>query len=568
MELIGTRSRRTGIGRLLAVVVVAGAGLAVGVSSGAAAGAPCGSTGDYSTSGTTATCAYTSAGTEDTFSVPTGVTSLSVTAVGASGGIGSLAGDVPGAGAVVVNTGLPVPTGASTLWVVVGGPGGGAVTTCPDSIQAPGGFPDGGPSGSNAGCEYTDGGGGGSSAVLTEPRATAVSTGQLTGNLATDARLLVAGGGGGGAGGVGESFTPGGSAGDSTVTGAGAGGCGVQGGAGGVGPTDGSDGGGAGDCGLGTSVTPSAPGTAATGGEGSNDDPPGGYDGAGGGGGWFGGGGSNFLGSGGGGSSYGGAGPSNGISITTASSSQASEVEISWTIPNATPSISTQQEPASATVGSSIADKASVSGGDSPTGTVTFNVYNNSNGTGTPLFTDTENLVGGSATSKSYTPTAVGTDYWVVTYNGDSNNQAVTSATDAEPVKVTVTPASLCLLTGRYVEGSAKFQALPPAQQRLIEALVTAVCRPLNSISARLTAKQTAALIAAYDTAVNGLAATGWLTSGQASNLKALAATLSTTAHRKGRPTNVWAPRRPCTPAASGVSDSRGTSGDRVGPRA
>jgi len=528
VELIGTRSRRTHIRRgLLAVAVAVGAGLAAGVS-GASASSPCGSTGDYSTSGTTATCAYTSAGIEDTFSVPTGVTSLSVTAVGASGGTGALEGDLPGAGAVVVNTGLPVPPGASTLWVDVGGPGGGGVITCPNAVQAPGGFPDGGPSGSSPGCETTDGGGGGSSAVLTEPRATAVSNGQLTGNPATDARLLVAGGGGGGGGGTPSMFfVPGGSAGDSTVTGAGAGGCSAQGGPGGVGPTDGSDGGGAGGCGLGTSSTPSAPGTAATGGEGSINDPPrGGDDGAGGGGGWFGGGGSDFEGSGGGASSYGGAGPSSGISITTASSSQASEVEISWTIPKATPLISTQQEPASATVGSAIADKASVSGGDSPTGTVTFNVYNNSNGTGTPLFTDTENLVGGSATSKSYTPTAAGTDYWVDTYNGDSNNQAVTSATNAEPVKVTVTPASLCLLTGRYVEGSAKFQALPPAQQRLIEALVTAGCQPLNNITARLTPKQTAALIAAYDTAVNRLAATGWLTPGQASNLKALAAAL------------------------------------------
>ena len=49
--------------------------------------------------------------------------------------------------------------------------------------------------------------------------------------------------------------------------------------------------------------------------------------------------------------------------------------------------------PASATVGTSIADKATVTGGFNPTGTVTFNLYNNSTATGTPLFTDTETLV-------------------------------------------------------------------------------------------------------------------------------------------------------------------------------
>ncbi len=110
-----------------------------------------------------------------------------------------------------------------------------------------------------------------------------------------------------------------------------------------------------------------------------------------------------------------------------------------------TPSITTSQQPATATVGSSIADQATVTGGDDPTGTVTFNLYNNPNGTGTPLFTDTENLVGGVATSAGYTTTATGTDYWVATYNGDSNNSTVTSGTAAEPV--TVTPAAATHLT-------------------------------------------------------------------------------------------------------------------------
>jgi hypothetical protein len=172
-----------------------------------------------------------------------------------------------------------------------------------------------------------------------------------------------------------------------------------------------------------------------------------------------------------------------------------------------------------------------VSGGDSPPGTVTFVLYSNSTASGTPLFTDANvALVSGVATSTGYTATATGTDYWVATYNGDASNSSVSSAPSAEPVTVTpavtVTPTALCLLTGQDVEGSVKFKSLPSGQQRLIEALVTAACGPLNSISARLTPKQTAALIAAYDNAVGGLAATGWLTSGQASNLKTLAATL------------------------------------------
>jgi hypothetical protein len=156
------------------------------------------------------------------------------------------------------------------------------------------------------------------------------------------------------------------------------------------------------------------------------------YDNAGGGGGYFGGG-AAFDGGGGGGASYPAAAA---LWDTTATPS----VTITYTVPLATPSITTQQ-PASATVGTSIADKATVTGGDSPTGTVTFNLYSNSGGTGTPLFTSAPvTLSSGTATSPGYTATATGTDYWVATYNGDTNNSSVSSGAALEPV--TITPAS------------------------------------------------------------------------------------------------------------------------------
>ncbi len=117
---------------------------------------------------------------------------------------------------------------------------------------------------------------------------------------------------------------------------------------------------------------------------------------------------------------------------------QRSTAGTSFTISAASPSIATSAQPSSATVGSSIADQATVSGGDSPTGMVTFSLYNNPNGTGTPLFTDAnEPLSSGVATSKGYTATATGTDYWVATYNGDSNNNSVSSGAASEPVSIT-----------------------------------------------------------------------------------------------------------------------------------
>src|SRR5262249_41246026 len=66
-----------------------------------------------------------------------------------------------------------------------------------------------------------------------------------------------------------------------------------------------------------------------------------------------------------------------------------------------------------------------------------FNLFNNPNGTGTPLFIDTVPLVAGSATSNGFNTTTTGTFYWLATYNGDSNNNPVTSATNLEPVVIT-----------------------------------------------------------------------------------------------------------------------------------
>jgi hypothetical protein len=108
----------------------------------------------------------------------------------------------------------------------------------------------------------------------------------------------------------------------------------------------------------------------------------------------------------------------------------------------ASPGITTSQQPAAAAVGTAVADQATVTGGYSPTGTVTFSLYGNSGCTGSPLFTDTENLSGGSATSASYTATAPGTDYWVASYGGDTNNNPAASGCSDEPVTITrATPA-------------------------------------------------------------------------------------------------------------------------------
>jgi len=117
-----------------------------------------------------------------------------------------------------------------------------------------------------------------------------------------------------------------------------------------------------------------------------------------------------------------------------------------------TPSISTTASPTSGTVGVVISDTAVLSGGLSPTGTVTFALFGPGDTTcagtnlvaGLPGFANVP-LSGGSASSAGYPTTQMGTFNWVATYNGDANNNAVASACGTEAV--TVLPASPAIST-------------------------------------------------------------------------------------------------------------------------
>src|SRR6266550_4510164 len=80
-----------------------------------------------------------------------------------------------------------------------------------------------------------------------------------------------------------------------------------------------------------------------------------------------------------------------------------------------------------------ISDFAKPTGFGTPTGTVTFSLFDNASCTGTPIFTQTPSLVNGLAHADDPTPlSANGTYKWVVTYNGDANNSPSTSACGTE----------------------------------------------------------------------------------------------------------------------------------------
>lgn len=106
----------------------------------------------------------------------------------------------------------------------------------------------------------------------------------------------------------------------------------------------------------------------------------------------------------------------------------------------ANPTITTQASPGGA-VGVSVNDVATVSGGSSPTGSVTFRLFSNTN-CSTEVFTSTNTLTGGTATSGNSTPTAPGTYFWTAVYGGDAVNNTATSACGAPNESVVITKYS------------------------------------------------------------------------------------------------------------------------------
>jgi hypothetical protein len=159
-------------------------------------GGACGSSGVLSSSGSTYTCTYTTVG-EDSFTPPSGVSSIAVAAIGGHGGSSGTA--TGGEGDEVLGT-LAVTSG-TTLYVEVGGNGGTPHSTDPSTayLGANGGY-NGGASGGNGAADFDangipipsgGGGGGGASDIQTCPYFHACS------DASGGTRLLVAGGGGG-----------------------------------------------------------------------------------------------------------------------------------------------------------------------------------------------------------------------------------------------------------------------------------------------------------------------------------------------------------------------------------
>src|SRR5207245_5201846 len=95
----------------------------------------------------------------------------------------------------------------------------------------------------------------------------------------------------------------------------------------------------------------------------------------------------------------------------------------------ATPELTTTQEPASGVVGATFKDKATVGGlnGAKPAGTISWKLYANNNCEGEPVASDgpvTVTKIGDYGTRSEERRVGDGSCYWVASYSGDENNKA------------------------------------------------------------------------------------------------------------------------------------------------
>src|SRR2546426_850878 len=126
----------------------------------------------------------------------------------------------------------------------------------------------------------------------------------------------------------------------------------------------------------------------------------------------------------------------------------------------ATPALVTTPTPTSGTVGVTLNDAATLSGGSSPTGSITFTLYDPDQATctGTPRFTQTVTVTGNGtySTTGGFVTDKPGTWRWTASYSGDaSNNPASTGCNDEQVAIGKATPALTTTASGSGAAGGA-----------------------------------------------------------------------------------------------------------------
>jgi len=107
----------------------------------------------------------------------------------------------------------------------------------------------------------------------------------------------------------------------------------------------------------------------------------------------------------------------------------------------ASPTI-TASATASVLLGNAISDTATLTGGNIPTGTISFRLYgpNDASCQGAPVFTSSPVPVNGNGSygSGPFTPVLPGTYFWIASYSGDANNNSAATACGLQNASVVV----------------------------------------------------------------------------------------------------------------------------------
>lgn len=117
---------------------------------------------------------------------------------------------------------------------------------------------------------------------------------------------------------------------------------------------------------------------------------------------------------------------------------------------------------------------------------------------------------------------ADGTDNCPVVANpdqADADEDATGDACDPTPRP---TAGGICALLSRYVQASAKYNALPESEQAAIDRTLSWICAALERCTPDLGPIEKAWLIRAQQAAVALLAAQGWLTADEGATLNRL----------------------------------------------
>jgi len=175
-----------------------------------------------------------------------------------------------------------------------------------------------------------------------------------------------------------------------------------------------------------------------------------------------------------------------------------------------TPSLS-GHAPADAALGATIADEATLSGGASPTGTLTFDLYGPSDvACAIPIASSTTTVTGnGAYASAPHATSATGAYRWIARYSGDGANEPVATACDdpRQAVSVKAVPslavraspgesigASATLTGGTILTGTLTFRVYGPGDDACATPLrTTTTAVSGNGIYAAPTLAATAA---------------------------------------------------------------------------